>query len=163
MIIVVEGADNTGKTTLAVRLAHDLGGLYLKTELRPPTLDNLMDFTEVLRQCNKYTNYTVLDRHHIISEPVYGPIIRGKNPFDDDIIAQVLSQLNVIWCNPPRGVALLFDSRDQMEGVKENAEKIYDSYVKFFTSFWTSPRQFTEYDRTTRDYQSVLNEVKSWS
>lgn len=74
-IVVIEGPDGSGKTTLAMAYADLVGARYLHAEA--PKLDSphpLVAYTEPL---NPAFNY-VLDRWHL-GEHVYGPIIRGKS------------------------------------------------------------------------------------
>lgn len=72
MIIVLEGADGTGKTTLAHKLADHLGGAVILRRATP--------VEHVLRE---YTfdrlgkDHIICDRWHY-GELVYGPMFRGR-------------------------------------------------------------------------------------
>lgn len=72
MLIIVEGADKTGKTTLCKVIAKRFG--YRYHHFGPPKkrpADEYIDFLLSLKQP------TVCDRFHL-GELVYGPMLRGK-------------------------------------------------------------------------------------
>lgn len=84
-MIVVEGPDGAGKTTLINRLREDLG-----VEVAPRVVSKDTEaMVDLLRWV--HTNLrmgwqpTLFDRHRLISEPIYGPIVRGhlEQGFDD--------------------------------------------------------------------------------
>jgi thymidylate kinase len=72
MLVIIEGADKTGKTTLAKAIAGELGYEYVhfSTPKGPPA-DEYIDFLLALKRP------TVCDRFHL-GELVYGPLLRGK-------------------------------------------------------------------------------------
>jgi hypothetical protein len=72
MLIVIEGADKTGKTTLAKAVAKQLGYEYVHFSApKGPPADEYIDFLLALKKP------TVCDRFHL-GELVYGPMLRGK-------------------------------------------------------------------------------------
>lgn len=130
MIIVCEGPDNAGKTTLASSLAKELKGVYLKTEMVPAKNEYLEKFTRVLEAASQYSDFVVCDRHHTISEPIYGEIIRGGHDLDSEDAAEAMQAIDlIIYCRPPTPEILgTLGDRGQMEGVIENTRTIIDSY-----------------------------------
>lgn len=73
MIVVIEGADGTGKTTLARAVTDRLGAAYLHAG--PPELHPLVSYTAPLEPLADRID-VVCDRWHL-GELVYGPLYRG--------------------------------------------------------------------------------------
>lgn len=76
MLVVIEGPDGSGKTTLARRVAEAAGGEY--RHAGPPERHPLVEYTAPLAGYRPGGGQTlVLDRWHL-GELVYGPLYRGK-------------------------------------------------------------------------------------
>ena len=75
-VVILEGPDGGGKTTLARRLVEEHGFIY-KHEGPPPPGVDLMEYykTSLYAAIKDYRN-TVFDRHYL-GETIYGPIARG--------------------------------------------------------------------------------------
>jgi thymidylate kinase len=134
MIVVVEGPDNAGKTTLATYLAKHLRAVYLKVE-RPKRGVDLLAFRNLIKVANEYSGWVVCDRHVAISEPIYGTVIRHGHVLNQLDIDPALDDIHcVFYCRPTNKRILdSIGERPQMEGVVENAEAIihaYDEYMK---------------------------------
>lgn len=113
-MIIVEGPDGGGKTTLITMLAE---ALDLEVEPRACTSENGIDMTTL---ANWVDNDLVRsgrprglhDRYPLISEPIYGPLTRGRmaDGFEDlDWLSTCLStfydlQPTIIYCIPPLDV-----------------------------------------------------------
>lgn len=129
-MIIVEGMDNTGKTTLIKSLVaqFDLEYRGSASELRgdPSKLVAWVD-EELARPTVKPPIY---DRFPLISEEVYGPILRGRSSIPErryDGWAQAHSVL-FIYCRPPLGYIRRWGTREQMEGVKEFDKELIARY-----------------------------------
>ena len=162
MIIVVEGPDNSGKTTLSTRLAKDLGAIYLKTHVRPVTNAVLREYVRMTREFAISFNVLILDRHHAISEVIYGPILRGGHNLDMFEATLACDGLHAIYCRqPPDTLGYWNPNIPQLPGVKENIQKIWEGYERVFRG--PSKRIFAsvrEYDYTTDSYHDLLSEMK---
>lgn len=76
MLILLEGGDGTGKTTLARELVDLTGGQYLHASA--PTRHPLVEYTAPLAEYKRGSGQTIVcDRWHV-GELVYGPRYRGK-------------------------------------------------------------------------------------
>lgn len=163
MIIVVEGPDNAGKTTLALELAKKLRALFVKAE-RPRHRPDLLIYQGILEQAQRYSGLVVVDRHLAISEPIYGSIIRGGHDLDADDIALCCSRMDaVIYCRPPTGVILAsLSGRTHMSGVLENAGAIIRAYDALFhpESAWDN---LFHYDFTKQNPQDVISWMAAFS
>lgn len=76
-MIVVEGPDGSGKSTLVRRLQRDLGLPVAPRVVGSDTLA-LVDLTRWTEEnVNRGFVPMIFDRHRLISEPIYGPLLRG--------------------------------------------------------------------------------------
>lgn len=148
MIIVVEGHDNSGKTTLGAQIAKAIRAVYIKAE-RPSAGPDLLVYHSILREAQRYSGHVVADRHVAISEPIYGPICRGSHDLNQGDIALCLGDIGLlIYCRPPDDVILkTMGDRPQMDGVIDHAPEILKAYDSFFIGFNLAREQrFIKYD-----------------
>jgi len=133
-MIVVEGMDNSGKTTLVSRLRFATGASVIKSCGPQEDYKDLFLWTrQQLERPNTRPLY-IYDRFTIISDPIYSSVIRDKNPFFEHpegrlLIEEFLKQEPlIIYCNPGLERITKFGKRAQMEGVIENAEELFEKY-----------------------------------
>lgn len=135
MIIVFEGVDKSGKSTLSEMLASDLNYPLIKVKMikdRNFWKKNIQLISEVMynimRQLQDHGHY-IIDRF-IVSDVVYSEIFKRDeltyfNPikhFDNNVV--------FIFCCPPLR-SVLARCRDQEKILKENEiRKLYFSYIK---------------------------------
>lgn len=79
MHIIVEGPDNSGKTTLVNFIAPRMGFQIVKGEGPPASAEEWVE-----RMKRPSPTYAIFDRHTAVSEPIYGPILRGSNFHESD-------------------------------------------------------------------------------
>lgn len=166
MIVVVEGPDNAGKTTLAQYLAKEMRAVFIKVE-RPKRAVDLKAYQHVLNIARSYSGVVVTDRHVAISEPIYGPICRGGHDLQQGDIEICCSQLDaMIYCRPPDAVIMkTISERAQMEGVVENTSAIIEAYDQWYERVFhqTSRYDFLgKYDFTKDQREHVLAELKAY-
>jgi len=167
-MIIVEGCDNAGKTTLVSKLSADHRLLVLNNRQRPLSLqdsDDYLKLTIPLAQRFK----TIFDRWQPISEPIYGPICRNTYLFESvDIAFQhkalLMAKLQpmVIYCRPSNEKILNFGDREQMDGVILNATKIIDGYDRMMD--WIAGYWFpvVRYDYEHDNYDSLSEKVLAY-
>jgi hypothetical protein len=96
-MIIVEGMDNTGKTTLIETLAKHFNLPTVKS-YRPFTREDIY----ALHSWISAAPQTVItDRHPSISDLVYGPTIRGSTPSSLKVAKSCRMNNYLIFCRPP--------------------------------------------------------------
>lgn len=148
-MIIIEGPDGAGKTTLCQKIAEDFGleicdwkaemGLSRDEMKIHPVRRYYHALSEEFRMTVDQTaleNPLIHDRLYF-SSLVYGPILEGTIQMSEEdrrTIARILIALAcpIILCLPPKEVVLknVHGGDYQMEGVKEHTEDIYDLYPK---------------------------------
>lgn len=136
-MIIVEGPDGGGKTTLIERiLAQYPRTLQLHARASEGVSGPVPDLYEwALKDLNTWGQQplSVYDRHPLISEYIYGPIVRGvMDPrFHTTSLRRHLARRAlVIVCLPSLGAvrASVSDDRD-MPGVRTHIDAIWTSYA----------------------------------
>lgn len=161
-MIIVEGPDNAGKSTLVQKIVDRFGDrveLSHHSRLKGAERDKLAHQTPDEQRAFVYGNLNraVLSKGRVdvhdrlfYSELVYGPVVHPPvvyNYEETRHINRVLTALScpIIFCLPPLEVVLSADGRHQIPEWRENAEKIYEAYAAL--SALARPR-ITRYDYT---------------
>lgn len=181
-MIIVEGPDGAGKTTLVRKLLNDFA------ELRPGergTRDRKLLYTVTVPDTFRALEHAIRGRMEdrmfvwdrlFYSEFIYAPL--GLPPREPMFNASQRSHIHrvidalkcpVILCLPP-----LIDVRrnvlveDQMGGVLDNIDKIYDGYKMMFRN-GEFPEETAIYDYTSQDsiaghliYADIFHNVKDY-
>lgn len=153
--IILMGVDNSGKTTLARNLREVLGNKGVNFDYLPPLgkapLEKQIEYIDKVLFDDRNV---IMDRLPIIEEEVVGRILRGESNFDkvnkDKIFGYYQNVDMIIFCNPSMEVITNWGSRPQMDGVKENAEKLQIGYEELFFILMNEmvgmPVEFSDYD-----------------
>ncbi len=149
-MIIIEGMDNSGKTKLAEYLAERFNLPHIKS---PKDRTNLLDdaLTTLILNPN-----AIFDRFSILSEVVYGPILRGKTAFDGDELRQWIFYMNklvqckplIFYCRPPDEKILDFGREKHMTGVIKHGKELLSAYDSLMTD-WVGRLLIRKYDFTT--------------
>jgi hypothetical protein len=175
-MIIIEGMDNTGKTTLIQRLIREVGRGYLSAMVSlGPNKTLLEQFHWVDKQialAKMGGPLTIYDRFLPICDVVYGPIIRNGSLWGINhlIINQLLEEVNplIIYCRPSNEKVIGFeDGREQMEGVVENAKELLDGYDEVMKKLLKSGFEIINYNYENNElgypqdnFEYVGNRVK---
>ncbi len=109
-MIIVEGPDGAGKTTLCQKL-HAATDLPVIHSGGPP--GSAGEVQERIRELSLFPR-AIRDRCVLISEPIYGGVLRGQSFLREDRAIRLLHSLPfsvVLYCRPPE--AVLFDHLDE--------------------------------------------------
>lgn len=180
--VVVEGMDGTGKSTLIQTIMEKCRSKFFTGVSNPyfdlhprasssvdgpvASLDHWVEKDVALMPY--FTGPNIYDRHPLISEPIYGPVTRGKVPgkFNDPgwiryFRNRLVHQGTVIiFCDPGWEViqSNLDKSADaQMPGVIEKSSVLYDYYCDASLAW---PGLQMRYDYTKTDIGTVLRNLR---
>jgi thymidylate kinase len=139
-IVIVEGPDGSGKTTLIRRLREGSQRYFVTVSFSGPP-KRVWQIQSVLHWIEQsiYLDVPIIcDRFPLISESIYGPILRGKNLLDEtedsnlraatEIIRRVTK---IIYCRPPIPIIrenVVHSTIPHLLGVLENLNKIVEQY-----------------------------------
>lgn len=139
-MIIIEGPDGVGKTTLSKRLSKDLGvPLAPKKHVEAPKDPRTYTYKALGPAVTGEGDPLIWDRL-FFSELVYGTIVRDGPALsmpEQAYVMRVLKTLGcpVIFCSAPADVIDKNVKRSkQMRGVKRNLTKIVDAY-RYYAQF----------------------------
>jgi len=141
-MIVVEGPDGSGKTTLIKEIQTQFP-VTVAPRVVSKDAEAMVDLVQWVEENNqKLDQGVVYDRHRLISEPIYGPVLRSQTEAGFEDIHWMTAQMRLfyakkpvlIYCLPPRGIvkANAFSDDDNRVVQGEDGrtlERIYDLYV----------------------------------
>lgn len=157
-ILIVEGVDGSGKTTLIRNLRKQSNTYFwvASSSRRPQTLPDLQDAMHWIGQAAFLRLPVICDRFPIISETVYGPILRGTNLLDQlgrrdqSNATNLLSEVDrVIYCRPSKEtIQANLAQNPQMEGVQKNLASLLQRYDDVINSLRDDNIYVRQYDYT---------------
>ena len=138
MTIVVEGPDGAGKTTLVKQL-EDVTQFKLMPRRVGQDTQALVDLKQWVEEDNSTReNWRLYDRHALISEPIYGPILRSQQKpcFTNPVWMKTELQRFydriplIVYCLPPLEVVRRNVANDENNiAVADKIDSIYAAYV----------------------------------
>lgn len=160
-IYIIEGADGTGKTSLARKISARTGGHMLHGSYSPEW--NMKNYHQtMINTAAKLAIYqtVVLDRW-AISEQIYGNVFREKPSYDVNEILEENKELlkDAIWiyCRNDDVVEnhkINKTKREEMYETMEFVQEEYDIYIK-----QDKERDWKEYDYQKISIQAFINKL----
>lgn len=177
MFFVFEGPDGGGKTSAFIRVAQrfpqieQMPRFATSGEGPKPNLDALVDKDAGPGWTMQAEHlYGLYDRHPLISELIYGPIIRNRLPgrFNDPTwlrmrVRELANRSVLVWCIPPLpNVQAELDvvGRVDMPGVDVHLEALYSAYVAM-RAVWPGHRAYTHDYTTDPDGHRLLEMIRA--
>lgn len=133
MIIIIEGENKTGKSTLARYILEHHKFNYLK--FSQPKRDPFDEYCDALTYTDKLDGNWIFDRF-LIGEMVYGPLYRKKAGLDKKQYVFLLSELKkrdafVVYCHDTAdNIAERFDLEKEDFAEKKKIKKTLDLFDK---------------------------------
>lgn len=167
-MIIIEGMDNSGKTTLAKQLLEDFPELrVIKSCGHASVGDALAWVAQAIRNEDPRMVY---DRYFPISERVYGPVLRHSDIFGAytfDILSLTFRREPlIIYCRPPVSAISAWGERDQMVGVKDRTTELvkrYDWFMDLVREMYLQPALIVDYDYTVaKSYNRVSSALRMY-
>lgn len=167
-VVLVEGMDNTGKSTLVNKIVTVFQADEVEHSPGPQEpKDLLFSAWDLLKNAHWGDGLLILDRISLVSEEIYGPIIRGASYFTREayeFLMELFLELKpiIIYARPPRDTIIgSILERDQMEGVVSNTTRLIDAYDLFFKNLSTTyPVHVYNYTEDPH-YLGILNILES--
>lgn len=163
-IIVVEGCDGSGKTTLIERAREGQRERYFLTvraSRYPPNVKTALQYLQWIKHQRDLD--LILDRIHFVSDRVYGPILRNENLFKDFPIEFGLQDVSaIVYARPPiETIRANLEKTQQMKGVAEHIDEVIEKYDVLMKMLEAKGRKVIQYDYTNDDPTSFWRHV--WS
>lgn len=164
-MIIVEGPDGAGKTTLINNILAAFPDLKVAPRVVSKETNALTDMQEWVNQnLSDGFQYKLFDRHRLISEFIYGPILRGNAQhagFDDPAWVwwslKRFYEINpvIIYCLPPfNAVQFNVHQGDDNVAVQGQIQALYSSYLHRASLDMIAGRNVVIYNYTNPAYQS---------
>jgi alpha-ketoglutarate-dependent taurine dioxygenase len=154
MLIILEGPDGGGKTTLAstLRLAIDDYLWIIRTNSKPHHPYEMVEIADWLKKVPPRL-ILVCDRHPYISEEIYDPVLRSGRPMITEsqagmmALANYLADVLIVYCRPPEEVLEVSSKKNvQMEGVNENLGQLISAYDRLMRALKDRGVEVITYD-----------------
>lgn len=161
-MIVVEGPDGAGKTTLIRTLQEHLD-LPIAPRVVTKYAEAMVDLREwVDRNLAEGFQQTIFDRHRLISETIYGPILRDEQESGFSELSWLAPRMKqfyqiqpiIIYCLPPLAEVRhnVWQGEDNIV-VQAQINKIYSAYVARASADYAANRAIVK----VWDYTKSLN------
>lgn len=145
-MIVVEGPDGAGKTTL-INTLREATGLEVAPRVVSKDTEAMVDLVKWTEEnVRKGWQNLIFDRHRLISEPIYGPQLRATPAKGFDSLEWFYEQMSrfyeaepiTIYCLPPFEQVwaniLADDDNSFFHGNRQGMQAIYGAYVNKYTT-----------------------------
>ncbi len=165
MIVILEGPDGAGKTSLAQEIAAIIDA-EIHHEGPPQTEELLQHYATLLDDAFRTQEDVVFDRLHL-GEAVYGPLMRGRSRIDELGMELLVKQIKTVgavtvYCWPPFDRAFYnWKARHKTEYVPDENiyRRVYDAYHTLMQLY--PPDFFWDYTKDSEPdlLQKIFNQL----
>lgn len=172
-MIIFEGADNSGKSTAAMSAGEFFRVPVIHTGGKRPR----SEMVSILDQMLTVKDLALYDRVSLISEMVYGSILRGDNiikgcPFITRWSRLMRLKPLIIYCRPPDNILFNLDSHEKkdyddkahLDAVELNQRKIVSLYDSLMDILYLHPGiSMIKYDWTKGESEykaKIINPIR---
>jgi len=154
MIIILEGCDKTGKTTLANKLFERTDfKMYKSSQPKKPPYEEYMEMLDIIGKED-----AIIDRFHL-GEMVYGPIYRGKSNLTNIQFKYIEDRLKklktvVIYCSDDSTKIAKRFKKDKEEFTKE--QDIVDILLRYYEIIKKSTLPILHHQINKNDLTKIL-------
>ena len=171
MLVIVEGPDGAGKSTLVRKLRDEVPAYTWVCNSNgakgDPSQVQLLQAAHALDSLSENC-LVVADRHPFISELVYGPLLRdvARHGLKLNDVARRLSHALVLYCRPPIDTIMVgAQVEEQFEGVRDNLRRIIGAYDSVMAALAASESgikvaEFNYRDPRMRPVETVTQWIK---
>lgn len=131
--VVVEGVDNSGKSTLVKAIQDRSPWLLIQASEGPPKYPGEMDLR--VKSYLSFSPTTIFDRHPCVSQVIYGSMRSHQDPVSEYLLKQFYASPCVfVYCDPVnRGMSghtfnQGVDTPEHLESVKANYHRLLGLY-----------------------------------
>lgn len=135
MIIILEGVDASGKSTLATALLSKFESRYSYRPSEGPEKEPGEILHRIDRYSKHFTRNVLFDRHPIISHPIYSKTCEWVTRIPADVISDFYSRpMLIVYCLP---TARGFDAHEAVEGVDtvEHLSMVKKEYPRILADY----------------------------
>lgn len=135
-MIVIEGMDNSGKSTLGEALAEYMGYIVQESEGPPVARDGMTSDEEINARIDRYETMhrRIFVRHPVISNSIYGAVRKEGNPITPGREIAFYEQPNIlVYCDAgKRGldahVEKAHDTKKHLDDITNNYNRLLELY-----------------------------------
>lgn len=170
-LIVVEGPDGAGKTTLIRNLRNSTKRHFLTLHRSGPpgTIANVRAYLELTRHAARSDLPVICDRHPLISEPIYGQVLRGHNLIEQHFSNEFVGDLlrddvdRIIYCRPRSAtIRESLKKEKQLDGIPEHIDRIikaYDYYIQHLEEDFRIPTIYYSWNDLNNMYNPDIEDI----
>jgi hypothetical protein len=167
MSLILEGPDGAGKTTLI----QELQGHFPDMEVHPRFCTSkegpIAQLAEaVFNDVRSKPTHFIYDRHPVVSEYIYSAAIPERrinpeflSPAMGRVRLRVAHHSLMIWCIPPLSLVRA-NLDEEMPGVHENIERIYDLY-RMHHLMWPGKSVVFDYNQSSVSWEALRYALSS--
>lgn len=165
-MIIVEGPDGSGKTTLVKMLADELSYDVAPKAVNHDTSSTVGNLSAWVDDAFHFHPRTLFDRHALISEPIYGPVFRGGVRDDFSLPGWYSGRWRVLLTRRPTFIICLPAIDVVMENLRNDEDNVVvrDKQPLVWWQYWrlvnTLPFPCLHYDYTTDDLEDTTRTIQ---